>query len=163
MDYTDINIHALYKIRGTFGFLPVKYCNPTSLDFDHLPKLLVRFKMSPFQSHTPTFEKPSCLPSFFVFPKRTKDSLRGQALLKHILGFKNFFPTRLYGVRFSRPSLKDGQKFGCLSSLAAKKMQEKKKSMNVCPTELQTKGIRWLNDGKFGGKGGDHGRKAIAA
>jgi hypothetical protein len=91
LDYTDINFQRLYKTDGTFVLLPPEYCNPISVDFDPLPKLLVGFKAFPFQTHTPGFEKPSSLLFFFVFPKRLKVSLRGQAMLKRVLAFNNFF------------------------------------------------------------------------
>jgi hypothetical protein len=158
LDYTDIIFHPLYKTDGTFILLPPEYCNPISVDFDPLPKLPVGFRALPFQTRGPGFEKPLCLFFLFVFPKRLKVSLREQAMLKRVLVLNNSFATRLSSRRFSPAAPEDGQEFGGLSSLAAQKMQEKKKSTNVCPTELQTRGIRCLNNGKFGGKGGDHGR-----
>jgi hypothetical protein len=91
LDYTDTNLHPSYKTDGTFVLLPPEYCNPISKDFAPLPKILLGFNASPFQTRTPGFEKPSRLLFFFVLPKRLKVSLRGQAMLKRVLAFNNFF------------------------------------------------------------------------
>jgi hypothetical protein len=140
LDYTDMNIQFLYKTEEPFVPLSPEYCNFISGDFDHLPKLLLRFKMLPFQSPMPSYKKLTSLLCVFVFPDRLKDFHQRTSFAQPYVAFNNFFVTRPSSGRISQAALKDGP-------------------IRVFTQKPQIRDYHWLATGKFEVRGGDHRRK----